>query len=281
MARLVLDEEAMALAVQQLHGRSVFSAPSGGLHEPRVIDLIEESPNPTGWQPLDSHSRLLLFATEPCRDVVFHSSKYSNDHERRRTMKAMTVPICTLMDIVHELLSFLNSQEARQERDAWSPADQATYLNLARRLRRKHMRGPVRVFRNKLSAHLDGTVLQERIPLPSPAELLEAYGDCLVILLLSTNYPSSFFSWIRPGSDCPGPGLISIQTMFSYPLCVEWHVDNDGRVKAVGTLVLAADPRHEIRQYFLESIVAYNQMAAQSDCGLNQIVQTERSVQSD
>ena len=279
MARLVLDEEAMALAVQQIAGRPVFGAPGGGLLEPRIIDLIEEKPNPTGWQPLNDHSRLLLFATEPCRDVIFHSGKFSNDHDRRRTMKAMTVPICTLMDVVHELLSLLNSEEARQERNTWPPADQATYLSLSRRLKKNHMRGPVRVFRNKLSAHLDGTVLQEAIPFPSPADLLGAFGDCLVLLFLSMNYPSHFFSWIRPGSDSPGSGLTSVQTMFSYPLCVEWHVDNDGHVKSVGTLTLAADPRHEIRHYLREAIDAYNQMAAQSTCGLRQIGLTDQTPQ--
>lgn len=74
--------------------------------------------------------------------------------------KAMTVPICTLMEVVHERLSLLNSEEARQERNSWPPADQATYLNLGRRLKQDHMRGPVRMFRNKLGAHLAGTVLQ-------------------------------------------------------------------------------------------------------------------------
>jgi hypothetical protein len=60
MARLVLDEEAMTLAVQQIAGRPVLGAPGGVLLEPRIIDLIEEKPNPTGWQPLNDHSRLLL-----------------------------------------------------------------------------------------------------------------------------------------------------------------------------------------------------------------------------
>jgi hypothetical protein len=280
MARLVLDEAAMALAVKQLSGRPIFSAPGGGLLEPRIIDIIEEKPNPDGWQPLDEHSRLLLFGTEPCRDIVFHSEKFLNHQERRRTIKAMTIPVCTLMDIVDKLLSLLNSQEARRERESWPPGDNATYKNLSRRLRKRHMRGPVRVFRNKLGAHVDEAALLERIPLPSSADLLQAYGDSLLLLLLSTNYPSTFFSWIRPGSDSPGQGLTSVQTMFSYPLCVEWHVDNDGCVKSVGTLTLAADPRHEIRQYIFEGIQAYNQMVDQSNCGLRQIVQIEDSQHS-
>jgi hypothetical protein len=280
MARLILDEAAMALAVKQLSGRPIFSAPGGGLLEPRIIDIIEEKPNPNGWQPLDEHSRLLLFGTEPCRDIVFHSEKFLNDHERRRTIKAMTIPVCTLMDIVDKLLSLLNSQEARRERESWPPDDNASYKDLSRRLRKRHMRGPVRVFRNKLGAHVDEAALLERIPLPSSADLLQAYGDSLLLLLLSTNYPSTFFSWIRPGSDSPGPGLTSVQTMFSYPLCVEWHVDNDGCVKSVGTLTLAADPRHEIRQYIYEGIQAYNQMVDQSNCGLHQIVQIGDSAHS-
>lgn len=116
MARLVLDEAAMALAVKQLSGQPIFSAPAGGLLEPRIIDILEEKPNPNGWQPLNEHSRLLILGTEPCRDIVFHSERFLNDQDRRRTIKAMTIPICTLMDIVGKLLSLLNSQEARRER---------------------------------------------------------------------------------------------------------------------------------------------------------------------
>lgn len=280
MARLVLDEAAMALAVKQLSGRPIFSTPSGGLLEPKIIDIIEEKPNPTGWQPLNELSRLLLFGTEPCRDIVFHSDKFMNTQDRRRTIKAMTIPICTLMDIVCDLLSLLNSQEARRERESWPPGDISTYKDLSRRLKKRHMRGPVREFRNKLGAHADEAALQSRIPLPSSADILAAYGDSLVLLVLSTNYPSDFFSWIRPGSDSPGPGLVSVQTMFSYPLCVEWHVDQHGCVQSVGSLTLAADPRHEIREYIFEGIEAYNQMVTESNCGLNQIVQIEHSPHS-
>jgi hypothetical protein len=280
MARLVLDEAAMALAVKQLPGQPIFSTPGGGLLEPRIIDIIEEKPNPTGWQPLNELSRLLLFGTEPCRDIVFHLDKFMNAQDRRRAIKAMTIPICTLMDIVGDLLSLLNSQEARRERERWLPGDIATYRDLSRRLRKRHMRGPVREFRNKLGAHVDETVIQSRIPLPSSADILSAYGDSLVLLVLSTNYPSDFFGWIRPGCGSPGPGLASVQTMFSYPLCVEWHVDHNGCVHSVGPLTLAADPRHEIRKYIFEGIKAYNRMADESNCGLRQIIQIEHSPHS-
>jgi hypothetical protein len=93
-------------------------------------------------------------------------------------------------------------------------------------------------------------------------DVLAVIGDSLALLLLAANYPSHRFSWIRSLGSTPDGSLRVVETMFSYPVALRWLTDADGRVVDVGHLLLAVDPRHEIRAASLALASAYNKMTS-------------------
>lgn len=184
-------------------------------------------------------------------------------------MNRLAVPLCSLIDVIIKLLAALNYEQSRQIRDSsWTRQDRETYQILAKRLRKMRSNSPVRNVRNKLAAHLDAAAFVENTPRLKPDDILGPLGDCALLLMLSMNYPSHWFCWIRPIGVLEDGKHYAVETMYSYPLCVRWITDLDGHVKDVGPMMLAADPRHEIQEPIMETVASYNSMVKAVNSGL-------------
>lgn len=248
MPQLVIDKTAMDLAIDKLSGQPVFAGPDGGLLAPGVIDLDEDGPG-ARWQPNDSRAQQLVLGAEACRDIVFHTARLSEAGHKRRKLAAMTVPVCSLMDVVGKLLTEFNKGKWLDARKDWPRADQKTYKTVSRTFRKKRQRGPVRKARNTRGAHLDPAVLREGVRL-STDDLLLAQGDSLILLMLLLNHPQAF-SWIRGlGVTEDGKHRV-VETMYTYPVCVRWLTDLDGHVEDAGMVQLAADPATDLQAHIL------------------------------
>jgi hypothetical protein len=279
MPQLVIDAEAMALAVSKLGGQPIFAGPGGGFLEPGVVELTGDGDEGNAkWQPSDDRTRYLALASEACRDLVHHSGSVlaAAAWDRGRSLRALTVPACSLMDVTSQLVSTLNESEQRAMRAEWPAHDQETYLKAGRRLK-KHLGGSVRTARNKVGAHLDSGAYESPVKLTLD-DLLAGIGDCLLLLLLALNHKSHSFAWIRPlGSTLDGERRV-VETMFSYPVALRWLTDSNGRVLDVGFLQLAADPRIEIQDIVLSAATTYNQLAQLEGSSAPQIWATSREV---
>jgi hypothetical protein len=246
--------------------------PGGNLLTPGIVDLIGEEGASDRWQPGNLRTKQLVLGGEACRDVLFYLNQFLDPNTRRRSMNRLAVPLCNLMDVVAKLLAELNDKESHQIRkSSWPLQDRDTYQELAKRIKKMRFRSPVRHVRNKLAAHLDPVAFVERTPRLNPDDVLRPLGDSVVLLMLSMNYPSHWFCWIRHIGVLEDGKHCAVETMFSYPLCVRWITDLDGHVKDVGPLVLAADPRHEVMAQIMEAISGYNSMVKAVNSGLPQI----------
>jgi hypothetical protein len=261
MAKLILDDAAMQLAMRELAGRPIHAGPGGRLLAPGVIDIMGDDSGHR-WRPANARTRLLVLGTEACRDVAFHAPPLANVNGRARAVKALTVPVCSLMDVVSGLLSQLNDKEWQLARRQWPSSDQDTYKSVGRRLRRKRLTGPVRKVRNKLGAHLDPCAFDDKSLRLPETELLGAMGDALVLLVLALNHPARAFSWVRYLGKTPDGKHECVETMFDYPACVCWLTGTDGHVERVGPIRLAADPRQELQRDIWSATTVYNQMVA-------------------
>jgi hypothetical protein len=259
--KLIFDEAAFKLIAEKLPGRPIYAGPDGGLFEPGIVDILCEDGLSGRWLPGNNHTRQLVLGAEACRDVLFYLNQFLESKTRRRAMNRMAVPICSLIDVVVKLLADTNSEQSRHIREStWPRGDRDTYQILARRLKRMKDRGPVRRVRNKLAAHLDADVFVEKSPQLKPEDILSPLGDCVVLLMLSMNYSSEWFSWIRPVGILEDGKHLAVETMYSYPLCIRWITDMEGHVKDIGSMVIAADPRHELQKQFMETVASYNCM---------------------
>jgi len=267
--KLIFDEAAIKLVAAKMQGRPIFMGPGGNLLAPSIVDLLGEEGASDRWQPGNERTRQLVLGGEACRDVLFYLNQFLDPKTRRRSMNRLAVPLCNLMDVVAKLLAELNDKESRQIREfSWPRQDRDTYQELAKRLKNMRFHSPVRHVRNKLAAHLDVASFVERTPRLKEDDVLRPLGDSVVLLMLSLNYPSHWFCWIRPIGVLEDGKHCAVETMFSYPLCVRWITDLDGHVKDVGPLVLAADPRHEVQAQIMETVASYNSMVKAVNSGL-------------
>lgn len=276
MAKLIIDEAAMNLAMAKLAGSPIFAGPDGNLLAPRIIDLVEGDDERQAWQPANALSQHIVLGGEACRDILFHTPAAVEPRTRRRALKALTVPVCSLMDVVEAVRRELNAEGPRRFREEWPAQDRATYTSVGRRLRKTRLNGPVRKVRHKLGAHLDPDAFNTANLKLDPNDLLGAMGDALVLLMLSMNHPSSYFSWIRCLGQV-GPDAEVVETMFSYPACVRWVVDPDGRVTDVLPVRLAEDPRRQIQPDVYAAIAAYNELVEKTGSTLS----TMRAIPAD
>jgi len=259
--KLIFDEATMKLIAEKLPGRPIYAGPDGGLFEPGIVDILGEEELSGRWLPGNDRTRRLVLGVEACRDVLFYLTQFLEPRTRQRAMNRMAVPICSLIDVVVKLLVSTNNTQSHHIRESsWPRGDRDTYHTVARRLKRMQNRSPIRRVRNKLAAHLDTDAFEQRIPRLKPDDVLTPLGDCVVLLMLSTNYPSEWFRWIRPVGILEDGKHLAVETMYSYPLCVRWITDMEGHVKDIGSTVLAADPRHELRKQIMETVGCYNRM---------------------
>lgn len=274
MPKLVLDKMAMQLSAERLRGQPVFFGPGGMLLSPGVVDVLEEWPeNESRWQPGNEATKRLVLAWEACRDINALASSIAPGAAARRLLKQLTVPICSLMDQVDRLMTMLNTPDSRAERAQWPRADERLYLEHGRALRKHHKNGPVRVVRHKLGAHLDcdaiGTV-QEKL---RAKEVLPVLDVAAVLYHLILKHERAFV-WIRPVHDPRGH---AVETFFSYPVCVRWLTDDDGRVLDVGNVQLAEDPKRMLVEEALAAARTYNSLVERTGAGLRLIVFRETS----
>lgn len=261
MPQLIIDQEALQLIAAEVAGQPVYAGPTGGLLAPGVIDLMEDDGPGDRWQPGDERTRHLVLAAEACRDLALHAQGFEESAQRRRVAKAMTVPLCSLMEIVAKLLKDFNAPAFRSVRERWPRADQQVYAQASKRLK-KHKLGPVRQVRNKKGAHLDHTAIGDpslKLPLD---DLLLAMGDSVVLAILASNHgtDASAFVWIRCVGRSDDGSFLAVETMVQYPMCVQLLTDVNGKVVGVARVSLAEDPRHEVQKPILEAARVYNRM---------------------
>lgn len=261
MPKLIIDEAANRIAMEKLAGRPIFGGPEGGLLAPGIVDLLKEDDG-DAWQPADDRTRLLVLGAEACRDLVHHAGTFAEAATRPRTWKSMSVPVCSLMDVVSKLRAKLNDEESRRARQAWPKHDRDLYKQVGKRFNKKRVRGPVRAVRNKIGAHLDPEAFDGGRVKLKVEDLLGAMGDSLILFMLCLNHRTETFSWIR------GHGLTKdgqhrlVETMFGFPAAVCWVTDLDGHVKDVSIVRIAEDPRWEVQESLLAAVRVYNEMVS-------------------
>lgn len=260
MPKLIIDESMLERIAASFAGLPITMGPDGKMLAPGIVDLLDADHTISRWMPNDDRTGMLVLAAEACRDVTFYSERLIDSKTRRRAMRGVTVPVCKLMDVTALLVSRMNDKTSRGARAQWPNADQKTYHGVAKRLRKSRLQGPVRWVRNKIGAHLDPEAFMAGTEHLKLDDILGAFGDCMVLLTLSMNYPSSWFSWIRGLGTSPDGQQNIVETMFEYPLCVRWVTDLDGHPIALSRAMLAEDPRHELQAQMLEAANAYNEL---------------------
>lgn len=258
--QLIIDEAALQLISNKLPGFPVYAGPDGNLLTPGIVNILDDEITEC-WQPNNEHTEQLVLGGVACQDILFYLDQFLELKTRKQAMNRMAVPICTLIDVVRKLLSTTNNLQAHEIRSSsWPKVDQNAYKQAAKRLKKMNADSPVRRVRNKLAAHLDSDVFVKKVPALSPDDILEPLGDCAVLLMLSSNYPTEFFQWIRPIGILEDRKHLAVETMHSYPICVRWITDLKGHVKDVESITLAADPRHELQEPIMKIISSYNVM---------------------
>ncbi len=260
MPKLIIDESMLKRIAASFTGLAITMGPDGEMLAPGIVDLLEADHTNSRWAPNDDRTGMLVLAAEACRDVTFYSERLIDSKTRRRAMRGVTVPVCKLMDVTALLVSRMNDKTSRDTRAQWPNADQKTYHEVAKRLKKNRLQGPVRWVRNKIGAHLDAEAFTAGTEYLKLDDILGAFGDCVVLLTLSMNYPSSWFSWIRGLGTSPDGRQQIVETMFEYPLCVRWVTDLDGHPIALSRAMLAEDPRHELQTQIFEATNAYNEL---------------------
>ncbi|BBA69302.1 hypothetical protein [Geobacter sulfurreducens] len=259
--KLIFDEATMENLIPKLSGHPIYAAPGGGLFTPGIVDILGEEGTSDRWQPGNDLTRQLVLGAEACRDVLFYINQFLDPKTRRRAINRMAVPVCSMIDVVLQLLTVTNHEEARKIRDnSWPPHDRDTYQKVARRLRKNKAHRSIRKVRNKIAAHLDSDIFTDRTTRLTPDDILAPLGDCLILLMLSINYPSEWFCWIRPVGLLEDKQHLVVETMYSYPLCIRWISDLEGHVKDVDSMMIAADPRHELQEPIMETVGTYNSL---------------------
>ncbi len=266
---LILDDHARKIAMERLTGQPIFAEPDGSFFRPGVIDLLDGDRTESPWLPSNDRTRGIVLGAEACKEIVFQAERIREPHHRGRVLKTMCVPVCSLMDVLQSLMHAFDKPEWRTAREAWPPHDQEFYLTIGRRLRKTHMKGPVRRVRHALGAHLGLEAAHGGVRIPAD-DLLSALGDSLILLMLMLHYPRAF-SWIRPVGVLKDGGGRVVDTMNEYPLCLRWLTDMDGHVKDVGNIRLADDPLHELHPHIVNATASYNMMVRELRSSLGTI----------
>ncbi|MBN3003459.1 hypothetical protein JW897_06885 [Chromobacterium alkanivorans] len=260
MPKLIIDESILKRIAASFTGQPITMGPDGEMLAPGIVDLLDTDHTISRWVPNDDRTGMLVLAAEACRDVLFYSERLIDSKTRRRAMRGVTVPVCKLMDVTALLISRMNDKTSRDARAQWPNTDQKTYHEVAKHLKKKRLQGPVRWVRNKIAAHLDAEAFTAGTDYLKLDDILGAFGDCVILLTLSMNYPSSWFSWIRALGTSPDGQQHIVETMFEYPICVRWITDLDGHPIALSKVILAEDPRHGLQAQMSEALNAYNEL---------------------
>ena len=134
--KLIIDESTLKLISKKIIGHPIYAGTNGDLLSPGIIDIFSEQSSDQ-WQPGNERTKQLILGIEACRDVLFYLNQYLDPKTRRRAMNRMTVPICSLIEVVRELLAVTNDLQSRQIREfSWPMSDYNTYTTITRRLKK-------------------------------------------------------------------------------------------------------------------------------------------------
>jgi hypothetical protein len=266
--KLIINDSTIQMLMEKIPGFPIHAGPGSYLLEPGVCDLVDGNEKSNPWQPGDRRTRLLVLAGEACRQISFELERFHEVHARKRILKNLSIPICSLMDVVVELQKFLNDESCGEIRRFWPISDQESFAQLGRRIRKVHQQGQVRTLRHKIAAHLDTEAFDLGDLNPSPKILLEALGDTLIVLMLSFNHKAYAFSWIRPVVSLDEGQKLLVDTMFDCPFAVRWVTDVEGNVLDVAQISLAADPCKPVQESVLGALHGYNFLVQQTGAEL-------------
>lgn len=242
-------------------GIPVVLNPGGVLLDPGVGGVLDADEDHDRWRPANEAAELLVLGGEACCDVMSLERLFLNKESRKRATKNLSVPVCNILDVATSIAHELNGttdehrQTSKELRSRWPDADLVVYVDACRRV--KKARENLRLTRNKLGAHLDQKALRERLRVVAPETVVRAFGDALLVLLVATNYPPSWFSWVRAVGEDPRDFEINATGVIS----TRWRVDDDWPIPIPTLLTLSADPRSDVRDLLLEGLSAYNRMA--------------------
>lgn len=257
MPKLIIDDEARKLLLSKAAGQPIYSGLKGKFVSPGLIDVIDLSNVGNQWQPGDIRTTLLVLGGEACHELLFQSERFTEEAHRKRIIKNMAVPLCSLMDQVYKLMGSLTDEESSKTRETWPKVDQDNYKIIGRQFRKKRRKGPVRENRNLLGAHLSQDAIHDPKAQLCLEDFFSALGDSLILFNLATNHPKAF-SWIRWLGSSQNGDFEVVETLFEYPLCVRWVTDKEGKAIDVGFFQLAEDPRWKIQEYGIQAIDMYN-----------------------
>lgn len=269
--KLIIEESFLEKVATKMKDQPVYSDSNGKLFKPGVIDFLDDDIE-SKWQPLNEEAKQLVLSVEACKDIMFYKDSFLISSTRKRAMRRMVVPICNLIDIVRKIISIFNKNEKLRDirESSWPQVDKNIYKKISKRINKINAKSTIRRIRNKQSAHLDNDLFHEEMIKFQATDVLEPLGDCLIILMLSTNYPSEFFHWVRFLGIIENNDKI-VETMYSYPLCTRWITDKAGYAKDLDSFNLAADPRHEIREIIQNTVNIYNEIIRITNIKLSEI----------
>jgi hypothetical protein len=240
-----------------------------------TVDAIETTDESHAlWQANSKRTRTLLACVHACKDIAVMARAVDMDNpwRVRRQVAILATPILSLVENTKALHALLGL--ASEERSHWPTKDLDLLRDASRRLK-KYAEGPLRPFRNKLTAHVDADAVTSRIAASKSlaALLLPPFADALLLLLLHLNY-RRVYTWKRvPIGAAPN----EIEIMTEYPLALRVTVDSAGFVHSLGAAsTLSSDPRGPLKESVIELFHVYNRLAETADPGQPTIYFEER-----
>ncbi len=266
--KLIIDQDSLAAIFVKLQSEGDRPI-SWGLDEkmlaPGIIELDDASSKAGQWQPYSERTRLLMLGVDACYDIILYKDQLIKSVTRQRAVRGMTVQLCKLIDAVLDLVAKMNDEQSRSIRESWPRQDQILYRDIVKKLKNVQHKSSMRIIRNKLGAHLDIKIFDnEQIPRIELSDILNIFGNIVILLMISMNYPSTWFNWIRLVEEIPDDNHRVIEAMFQYPLCVRWITDIDGHIKEMERMTVAEDPRHEIGKKIFEITDNWNETVQES-----------------
>ncbi len=233
----------------------------GEFLSPGIVDLFEPKLDDAAtWYPNSHRTRLLVACGSAAKDIEALAPAIDPHRpwEKPRPIALLATPLINLCEHVKALCDRLgNETEARRD---WPQADRDLLQHAGRRLK-KHLSGPLRLFRHQRTAHVDLDVLRPGVPRPVALQdmVLPPLADSLLVLTLCMNY-RRVYTWSRRPPDA-APDEIEVMT--EYPIAIRARVDLEGYIVALGDQsFVAEDPRGPLRDTVLGLYDVYNWLAS-------------------
>jgi hypothetical protein len=220
-------------------------------------DLFDpvESPDADKWSPANEAARLVIACVQGCRDVTTLVARMTRPvNEDLRGVSLLVTPVFSVADNTLKLRKCLG----REDVSHWPEKDRVFLRQEGRELGRL-LEGPLRMYRNRRSAHHDAEFVADPSAAPTRPnlELIGApLGRALAILGLLLNHERSF-SWSRLPSD-QLPNVLEVTTEAPVSTRLEFQDDGSARLLSVA---LTSDPRHKVMLAIEDCVAAYNELA--------------------